>query len=109
MICFTTMSLARISTTLPPPPTKNLPRLGACCFKATCSIRSCDKDIASVTGYNRSPIVAQDTERACKVVARENDAWQCSAATLVMVPGNAGQPCGGETYFYMGAKTKRLL
>ncbi len=107
---FSTMTLPKLMTIPPQPPPFELTGLSECCFRATCLITSSKKiaDQVRVVGYNSTPRVAHDTERACKVVANQNASWKCSPASLVMIPAG-DQLCSGQMYFCIGGKTKRLI
>jgi hypothetical protein len=110
-VAFSTMTLPAIMTIPPQPPPLDLFTNGSeCCFRATCLITSSQKitDSARVVGYHTTPRIANDTERACKIMANQNRSWKCSPATLVMLPGS-DTLCSGQVYFYMGPKTKRLV
>jgi len=110
-VTFSTMTLPTIMTLPPQPPPLDLFKSGSgCCFRATCLITSSKKitDSARVVGYNTTPRIAHDTERACKIMANQNRSWKCSPASLVMLP-ESDEMCSGQMYFYMGSKTKRLV
>jgi hypothetical protein len=104
------MTLPKLMTISPQPPPIDLFGFSECCFRATCLISSSKTlaDQVRVVGYNTSPRIASDTERACKVVANQNASWKCSSASLVMLPAS-DEPCSGQMYFQIGGKTKRLV
>lgn len=104
------MTLPKNMTLPPQPPPIDLFGYSECCFRATCLISSSQKiaDQVRVVGYNTTPRIANDTERACKVVANQNAAWKCSSASLVMLP-SSDISCSGQLYFHIGGKTKRII
>lgn len=109
-VTFSTMTLPKNMTIPPQPPPIDLLGYSECCFRATCFISSSKKiaDQVRVVGYNTTPRIANDTERACKVVANQNASWTCSAASLVMLP-SSNKSCSGQMYFHIGSKTKRIV
>jgi len=107
-------SRSGLGISMPPglPPTKA--KYGGYCLRATCGVvREGDPPdacpIARVSGYDKHPQVARDTEYVCAHhVKTLGGGYRCLPAEVVLLP-NSDKECSGQMFFTMGAETKRLV
>lgn len=86
----------------PSPPSKPPPVLGfgPVCFRAvsTITIPEVPGWKATVRGYDKSPEIAKEVERACRIHARQyGSTAECGEAVLTMLK-NSKLQCEGEIY-----------
>ena len=115
---FATHFATRSGLSLPPagvPPAGGL-RIGGYCFKATCRVDpvggSTGAPVATVTGYDTSPAIGADTERACRLHVRgmRGRRYQCGAAAVTLLPNHSENlECSGQVFFTMDSETKQLV
>lgn len=111
-------SRSGLGISMPPglPPTK--PTFGGYCMRATCGILPADAPegacpIARVSGYDKHPGVAKDTEFVCRAHTRTmggtmGGQYRCTPAEVVLLP-NSDMECSGQMWFTMDGQTKRLV
>lgn len=99
----------------PPVPPVRKKQFGDYCFRATCQVVSDGAPenacpIARVTGYDKNPDVAKDTEFVCATHVRAymGYGYRCMPAEVVMMPGS-NLECSGEMFFIMDGKTNKLV
>ncbi len=121
---FSTSFAYRLDTPAPPTKPPKTLTFGSSCFRATVDMMLDTDDKASdatsqvpgwhrigtVTGYDKSPRIAQETEQACRQQARAvgDPKLRCGEASLTMLRSSDKQ-CEGEMYFEMNNTVRKIL
>lgn len=97
-----------LGVTTPPTKPPGLPKLGSYCLKATCVVEDAQGcPVGKVTGYDKSPEIGRDTERACR--AHVGGAYVCGEASVVLLPNLEGMECSGQMFFTFDGHTKKIV